>query len=245
MTTALGRRAIWHEVEVGGYTADLPLWAQLAGEAAGRVLDLGAGAGRVALRLARAGAEVTALDRSAELLAELRRRAAAERLAVETVEGDARTFSLERSFALVLAPMQLAHLLGGAEGRRAMLDRVAAHLAPGGAFAAALLARPDVPPRGGPPPLPDVREVDGWVYSSQPLEVREVEGGLEMVRLRQLVSPAGELSEEVDAVVLDGLDPTGFEAEAEAAGLVARERLDVAPTVDHVGSTVCVLEARR
>ena len=37
------------------------------------MLDVGAGAGRVALELARAGHDVTALDLDAELLAELRR----------------------------------------------------------------------------------------------------------------------------------------------------------------------------
>ena len=40
---------------------------------AGPVLDVGAGAGRVALDLARAGHDVTALDLDAELLAELAR----------------------------------------------------------------------------------------------------------------------------------------------------------------------------
>ena len=53
--------AIWHDIECGAYTADLPLWEELA--AGGTVLDVGAGTGRVALRLARAGCAVTALDR--------------------------------------------------------------------------------------------------------------------------------------------------------------------------------------
>jgi len=35
--------AIWHDIECGAYTADLPLWEELAG--GGRVLDVGAGTG--------------------------------------------------------------------------------------------------------------------------------------------------------------------------------------------------------
>jgi len=54
---------VWHDVECGGYDADLELWRQLGREAGGPVLDVGAGTGRVALRLAEDGMDVTALDR--------------------------------------------------------------------------------------------------------------------------------------------------------------------------------------
>ena len=51
---------VWHELECGSYRADLPLWRELAdqmasSEGSARVLDVGAGTGRVALELARAG----------------------------------------------------------------------------------------------------------------------------------------------------------------------------------------------
>ena len=49
---------IWHDLECGGYREDLPLWRALADRAGGPVLDVGAGTGRVALDLARAGHEV-------------------------------------------------------------------------------------------------------------------------------------------------------------------------------------------
>ena len=73
---------IWHDVECGGYGADLPLWRRMAREAGGPVLDLGAGTGRVALDLARHGHDVTALDADADLLDELELRAGEEGLAV-------------------------------------------------------------------------------------------------------------------------------------------------------------------
>ena len=44
------------------------------------------------------------------------------------------------------------------------------------------------------------------------------------------------------SVHLDRLTAEAFEREAAAAGFDARERIEVPPTADHVGSTICVLE---
>ncbi|MGH2956022.1 MAG: hypothetical protein ACRDL6_03400, partial [Solirubrobacterales bacterium] len=55
--------AIWQDVEFGGYAADLPLWLELGRAADGPVLELGAGAGRVALHLAERKLAVIALER--------------------------------------------------------------------------------------------------------------------------------------------------------------------------------------
>jgi SAM-dependent methyltransferase len=235
---------IWHEVECGRYAADLALWRSLGAEAAGPVLELGCGSGRVALALAGQGLAVTGLDRSPALIAELRRRARRSELTVDGVVGDARELALERRYAAIIAPMQLAHLLGGRSGRARMLARVADRLCPGGAFAAALLADElRSAANDGAEALPDVAEREGWVYSSLPVEVVARDGAIEVRRLRQVVSPAGELREELDTIRLDLLDAEGFEAEARDAGLLARERIEVPATPDHVGSVVCVLEA--
>ena len=58
----------WHDLECGGYDADLPLWRELARSVAGDVLDVGCGSGRVALDLARRGHAETGLDRDPALL---------------------------------------------------------------------------------------------------------------------------------------------------------------------------------
>lgn len=241
----MGQEAIWHDVECGAYAGDLEVWDALAREAAGPVLELGAGTGRVALRLAAAGHDIVAVDRSPALIAELRRRADERGIELGAEVADARELDLGRRFAAVLAPMQFVHLLGGESGRASALHGVAAHLAPGGILAAALLG-PDAvgaSAQDAVAPLPDVREVDSWVYSSLPLEVLDAGAAIEVRRLRQLVSPAGELSESVDVTRLDRIDADRLEAEASAAGLGRRERLEIAPTADHVGSVVCVLEA--
>ncbi len=236
----------WHDVECASYEADLPLWRQLAAEAAGPVLDVGCGTGRVALDLAGQGHTVTGLDSDAELVAELSRRARGAGMRVDAVCGDARSFSLPKRFALAIAPMQVIQLMGGADGRRGALGRMGEHLEPGGRAAIAL-ADPfeAVAPEDSLPPLPDVREEGGWVLSSQPVAVRPDDGGVAVERLRQLVSPGGELSEELYSVHLDGVSPAELEDEARSVGMEPAGQLEVAPTPDHVGSAVVLFEAPR
>jgi SAM-dependent methyltransferase len=233
-----GAATIWHDVECGSYAADLPIWVELADAGDGEVLDLGCGTGRVALHLARRGHRVVGVDVEPELLAALAARAA--ELPVETLDADARDFELGRRVSLALAPMQTLQLLDGAADRLACLHRVADHLEPGGRFAASILE--EMPePDGSPPPLPDVREVDGWVYSSLAVEVAVGPGEIVIHRLRQLVSPGGDLSEEPDQVRITTFPAAQLEAEGAAAGLVPVERRQIDPTDIHVGATVVVL----
>jgi hypothetical protein len=78
-----------------------------------------------------------------------------------------------------------------------------------------------------------------------PFEVADVPGGVEIRRLRQAVSPSGDLDEQTEAIRLDVVSEDEFEREAAAHGLTARERIPIPATADHVGSTVCVFEAAR
>jgi len=243
--------ALWHDVECGGYGADLALWAILAEQAAGPVLELGCGTGRVALELAGRGGEVTGVDSDPALVASLRTRAEEQGLEVEAIVADARDLALGRRFELVLAPMQLVHLLAGPAGRRAMLCAARRHLSAGGRLAVAMLsddagasAEAGSDGDGGPRPLPDVREHKGWVYSSLPVAVERFDGTLEVRRLRQTVSPRGDLAEELETTSLELLAPAEFEIEASAEGFRPLERLEIPATDEHVGSTVVVMEAR-
>jgi SAM-dependent methyltransferase len=236
----------WHDVECAAYEADLPVWRELAHVAAGRVLEVGCGTGRVALDLAARGHEVTGLDADPDLLRALTDRARGRGARVEAVTADARSFELRHRFALAIAPMQVVQLLGGPAGRAAFLERVLAHLPPGALLAAAL-ADPfeGIPAGEALPPLPDVREADGWVLSSRPVAVRSEPGAVAVDRLRQAVSPGGELSESLVTIRLDALAPAELEVEAEAVGMRPRGTRQVPETRDHVGSTVVLLEAPR
>ena len=134
---------IWHDLECGRYRADLPLWVELADRAeaprgSGPILEVGCGTGRVALELARIGHRVSALDLDGQLLGALRERAGG--LPVQTVQADARDFTLEHTaHALCIVPMQTLQLLGGAPGRARFLARAHAHLRAGGLLACAIV----------------------------------------------------------------------------------------------------------
>jgi len=232
----------WHDLECGSYDVDLPLWRDLATEAGGPVLDVGAGTGRVTLDLARRGVSVTALDVEEPLLAELARRASAERLTVATLLADARELAVSARFGAIIAPMQTIQLLGGPAGRMRFLDRVRAHLRPGGLFAAALAdALEGYDPEVSAPPLPDLAELDdGTVYSSRPVAVLPVATGMMIERVREVVSPAGQRTVTEDRIVLDALTARTLYAECAAAGLTAEPERLVAATQEYVGSAVVV-----
>lgn len=230
---------VWHDIECGSYLEDLPLWRALAEGCATSILDLGAGTGRVALDLAHHGHEVVALDLEEELLAECRLRAGD--LPVRTVRADARDFHLGERFDLILAPMQTVQLLGIA-GRAGMLRSVRRHLNPGGLCACALAdALQAFDADHVAPPLPDVGRVDGTVYSSQPIALRDEGARIVIERIRTTVAPGGRRTAEGDRIALDRLDAVTLEGEAAAAGLRPLLPRDIEQTEDHVGSVVVML----
>jgi SAM-dependent methyltransferase len=232
-------RVAWHDVECGSYTADLGLWLELAREAGGPVLDVGAGAGRVALRLAAAGHDVTALDRDRELLAVLSERAQAAGLTVRTVVADAIDFDAgHAAYGLVAVPMQTIQLLPARTGFFASARRA---VAPGGIVALALADALEGFEDDAEMPPPDVGEADGWRYVSQPTAVRAVAGGARIERLRHAIAPDGGRSSERDVVFLHAVSPAELEAEGAAAGLRPAGRRHVAATPEHVGSEVVLL----
>ena len=101
-----------------------------------RVLEYGAGNGRITLPLARAGASVTAVDRSVPMLADLRRRvrdeALTERIAVR--RADMRTLRMRERFPMVLCPFNtVLHLYTRQDAER-FFARVRAHLTRRGTF---------------------------------------------------------------------------------------------------------------
>ncbi len=232
----MNAKVIWHDVECGAYSADLPLWHHLAREAGGPVLDVGAGTGRVALDLARAGHDVTALDVDAELLAELEARAGD--LPVRTLVADAADFDAGTTFALVVVPMQTIQLLPERQGFFASARRA---VAPDGLVALAIAEVLESFEADIELPAPDTGEADGWRFLSQPTAVRAVPDGTAIERLRHTIGPAGERATEPNRIVLTSVTTDGLVAEGEAAGLHRHATLHIAPTSEHIGSEVVVL----
>jgi len=139
--------AALYDYEYRRRRADVTFYRELARRrGADLVLELGAGSGRVTVPLARDGRSIVALDQSEAMLVALRARAArlpspvARR--ITPVLGDLRTFTIggtgsrgPRRFPLAIAAFNvLEHLYTRGEVT-ACLQRIAAHLAPGGVFA--------------------------------------------------------------------------------------------------------------
>jgi ubiquinone/menaquinone biosynthesis C-methylase UbiE len=127
---------------------DLPFWRRIATSSPGRVLELGCGTGRIALPLARAGAAMVGLDRSAPMLARAARRARALRFSLRgslcLVRGDIRTVPFRPGdFGAVIAPYGVLQSLTRERDLTATLESAARVLAPGGLLGVDLV--PDVP----------------------------------------------------------------------------------------------------
>jgi SAM-dependent methyltransferase len=113
--------------------ADVDFYRELARQAAGPVLELGCGTGRVLGAIAGDGLRCTGIDASPEMLDVLRARVG-ERIA--RVHGDMRTFDLgAERFALIFSAFRAFQHLLTVDDQLRCLARVRAHLAPGGRFA--------------------------------------------------------------------------------------------------------------
>jgi SAM-dependent methyltransferase len=125
-----------YQLQYASYRDDIAFYARLA-ERIGvtRVLELGAGSGRVSVALARRGLRVTALEPSARMLEFGIEYAARENVGVNFVQGDARAFELNERFPLVIAPFNMLMHLYTLGDQDDTLERIRAHLEPGGVFA--------------------------------------------------------------------------------------------------------------
>jgi SAM-dependent methyltransferase len=246
---------VWHDLECGGYRADMALWRELGDLHPGPILEIGAGTGRVALALASEGREVTALEREPLLLDALRERPGGQ--ALSAVCADARGFALgEGQFALCLVPMQTVQLFGGARGRAAFLRAARAALRPGGLLACALLGRvePFDCAAGQAGPAPETLHIDGLLYCSHPTRVAVRAQSVVIERERRVWATAPQrpgprrraprrapLLVQRSVIELDRLGPRTLQREARGAGLRVAASRQVPATDDHAGSTVVML----
>ncbi len=246
---AVSDEVVWHDLEYGDYAEDLELWHALASSArahdrSGAILEIGAGTGRVALALARAGHRVTALDSDARLLAALEQRASGE---LCVVCADARSFELERrDFSLCIVPMQTVQLFGSARARLSFLRRAHAHLSPGGLLAIAIIT--DFEPfdcsLGDMGPEAESVRSGARVYVSRATRVRRRVRTTLIERERRILdADEHELSRERDVIALDNVSAERLEREGAGAGFHVAERRSVAETPEHVGSVVVMLDA--
>jgi hypothetical protein len=174
------------------------------------------------------------------LLTELEQRARVAGLRVETMNADAAAFALPRPVSLVVVPMQTIQLLGERDGFFASAQRA---LVPGGRLAIAIATGLEAFDDALSLPFPDLGEVDGWRFVSQPVAVRLEDDGVRIERVRQLISPDGERASTDDAIHLATVTPAQLADEAAAHGLQAEELRLIAETPEHVGSEVLLFRA--
>jgi SAM-dependent methyltransferase len=136
--TAADALARLYDVDLVEDPGDLDLYLALATRADGPLLELAAGTGRLAIPLARAGHEVTAVDIDPAMLARLRRRAAEAGPGVErrldVVEADLLDLRLGAAgaFGFAFIALNSLFLLATRDAQRQAFRKMAAHLAPGG-----------------------------------------------------------------------------------------------------------------
>ena len=122
---------------------DVPFWQQIAAASEGPVLELGCGTGRITLPLAKKGAHVVGIDRSAPMLLRARQRLRRAKLQshIALLRGDIRQLPFRRrSFPLVLAPYGILQSLLREKDLSATLEAVARVMPKGGTFGLELVA---------------------------------------------------------------------------------------------------------
>jgi SAM-dependent methyltransferase len=231
----MSHRVAWCEIENAEYTADLDLWVGLCSPeplsgspaptfGAKTVLELGAGVGRVSVRLQALGAEVCALDSEQELLDEIVRRTQAAGIReVSVIRADARSYpSLGRRFDLVIAPQVFVQMFEARADRVAIMGRAARHLVRREGSSFWMTFHPDLEQawadEGDAPFEARLTELDGRTFEDEPLESywysRNAERSLRIVWSRRVDGGQSTIERSYAE-----LTQAGIEDEASKAGL--------------------------
>lgn len=116
---------------------DVNFFVEMAQQSGGPVLELGCGTGRVLIPTARSGIEIVGLDASPLMLSVCREKLGSESNEVRSrvsglVQGDMRSFALDREFNLVTIPFRPFQHLLTVEDQMSCLESVRQHLKSGG-----------------------------------------------------------------------------------------------------------------
>ena len=107
---------------------DLSFWLSLAERESGPLIEWGAGTGRLAIPLATAGHDVTAVELSGKMVERGKEKGGT----VEWIVGDMRTAKLVRRYGLAVCAFNSFLCLTSADDALAFLRNAHEHLAPGG-----------------------------------------------------------------------------------------------------------------
>ncbi|MGW7098689.1 SAM-dependent methyltransferase [Streptomyces sp. NPDC054838] len=222
--------AAWlHGALLGPYSADIVRCLRLARGVGGPVLDLGCGAGRLAVPFARHGFEVEGVDRDPESLERLHawgRRIGpqvADRLA--TTRADLASLRLRRGYRLVLLAGAMVSAVPP-DARPGLLREIAAHLTPGGVLALDYTAHrlrdlAEDPQRTWAFQVPRFDGVEEWAVARQVFGLEEMSERITYYTVR-----TGKRSSERVVLTTDKwiVDAGRLTAELHAAGLRVERR---------------------
>jgi SAM-dependent methyltransferase len=114
--------------------ADIPFYIDEARRAAGPVLELACGTGRLTIPIAQSGVEIVGLDLSPSMLSYARPKGQQAGVGISFIEADCRNFDLGRKFALLFMAFNSMQLLHDHPSLAALFASVRKHLAEGGRF---------------------------------------------------------------------------------------------------------------
>ncbi|MFJ6420805.1 SAM-dependent methyltransferase [Streptomyces hydrogenans] len=223
--SAMDEGSVWlHDALLGPHSADIVRYLGLARSTGGPVLDLGSGAGRLAVPFARHGFAVDAVDRDASALERLegwaRRIGPQVAGLVATHRADLTELRLRGSYRLALLAGAMVAAVPPAR-RPGLLREVAGHLEAGGALAldytahlgAGLVAEPR---RTWAFQVPRFDGIDEWVVARQVFDL-----GAMSERITYYTARTGKLSSERTVLTTDKwiVDQERLAAELHSAGL--------------------------
>lgn len=117
-----------YESDYGNYKDDLQLILELASSSGNSVLEVGAGTGRVAIPLARAGLEVTAVEKSWGMQEIFEQKIAAEdpsvRSRLKIIKGELSTASFDRRFNFAVLAFNFMQLATSRAERLSLLSQL-------------------------------------------------------------------------------------------------------------------------
>jgi SAM-dependent methyltransferase len=234
---------VFHDLQQGGRTLDLPYYRELA-RRAGATLELGAGTGRVALELA-ALTDLWANDLDDHLLEELVHRAEARGLSVTPLPGDATDLDIGRSFDLIIAPIGFAQSIGGRRERQALLRVIRRHLTVTGLAVVAIVDVDEVLRECRAPAAPQRLRARGRTFVCRQLAADKAEGGARVMWRRGVYRRrAGRVTGRTVApavLTYHRVSPEDLAADARACGLHASHVHHDPGDATSLGSTYCVL----
>src|SRR5262249_15587412 len=191
----------------------------------------------------------------ADLSAELRATAKRLKTPVTVVTGDLsapESIRLPKKPALAIGPLHVIQVLDGAT-RPAFLGHLRDLLAPGGTVALTVVDESTLLSAGAAQSatgrhkhrdriLPDMREIDGWIYSSEPLWVQVGDEAMTVRRLRERVDPGGAIERGIHDEVLYRISPERLRLEGEQVGFSFGGTRQINSGPGEADSTVVLLE---